>query len=302
MMLVDIEEINTEMELFNISKKIYSQDLSKSISESGLLEIPFLVRHGDGYYPLTCHNRLILCGEHGIGSVRAFILDEPDSKIFMNNMTLKTLRKETGPIGKVKAVRLLEDYFKLDFQDVRRYCKSVLAIPEYLYKERSVLEQVLSFPENLGNYLDSKELGFKVIRDLITLPPDVIEFIDNIISSISVRVNIFKKLVDYIFDISKRDGEGCLDEAGKVEFKSDSELLVHIFRIRYPDYSGKRAASLKLIEELSSGKVNVDFPEFFERDSFSLRIDIRKGNSPESVSDIFNSINRKRLAELQKLL
>ena len=68
---VSIHDIEDD-EHFKISRNFKSPELITSLKNSGMLEIPFLIKRGNSFYPFTCHNRLAILSEAGISSSKPY--------------------------------------------------------------------------------------------------------------------------------------------------------------------------------------------------------------------------------------
>lgn len=296
---VNIDDIS-EDELFKVSKKNYNNTLPGSLKQSGMLEAPYVYKKDNGYTPLTCHNRIKLLRESGITSIRCYILDQPAAEIFMNYVSLKAYRNELGPMGKLKTLTLINSFFNLDAFVKKEFCTKILKLNSEIVDNAEYLERIMHFPDTLADYIDEKDMSFKVIKDLSILPSEWISAIDNWIKNIQVRVNIFRMLVDFVFDIYRRGDSLSVIES--VSFSDDKTLYDSIYRIRYPEYSSLKMRSENLISELSGSGVTIEFPEYFDRRSVTLKIDIDKKSDCAGQLKKVTKISVEKLTELLSLL
>lgn len=296
---IKIDDI-AEDEFFKISKKNYHNTLPGSLKQSGMLEVPYVYKKDNSYTSLTCHNRIKLLRESGIKSIRCYVLEQPDAEIFMNYASLKTYRNELGPMGKLKTLTLINSFFNLDASLRKEFCTKTLKLNSEIIENEAYLKSVMHFPDNLADYIDEKDMSFKVIKDLSLLPSEWISIIDNWIKNTQVRVNIFRMLVDYVFDIYRRGDSVTVIES--VSCSDDKALYDSIYRIRYPEYSRLKMRSESLISELSGSGVTIEFPEYFDRRSVTLKIDIDKNSDCAGQLKRVTKISVEKLTELLSLL
>jgi len=296
---VNIENIITD-NYFKISKKNYNQTLTSSLKLSGMLEIPYIFKSGSGYNILTCHNRINILRQTGIQSLDCFVLDEPDADIFMNHAVLKAYRNELGPAGKLKTLFLLSSFFKINESTRKDYCTKILKLPADIIENDNFLNTVMNFPESTISYLDERDLNFKIIKDISLLPVEWINVIDYWIKNIQVRVNIFRMLIDNLFDIYRRGD--AISAIESIIFSDDKSLYDAVFKIRYPGFSKIKAESDSLINELSGGGVAIDFPEYFDRGFFTIKLDINKKTDCGVQLKKISGINVEKLKKLLSLL
>ncbi|HPJ35025.1 MAG TPA: hypothetical protein PK358_09340 [Spirochaetota bacterium] len=287
---------------FRISKNIITPELIASIENYGLLERPVLIRRGERCYPFTGHNRIKVISGTDAKEIDVFILESPSSELFFRNTILKVYRKECGPVGRLKAVKIMHDDFGLAGSELSDFARKRLKIPNEFISDSGAAESVLSFPPALKDYIDQKDITYKIIRDIISSGNEVIAVLNKWLEQTPIRVNIFKMLVDYLFDIVKRDGglvkAGCDD----FSFIDDKELHDFIFRVRYPEYASKREYAEKIISTIEKHGVSVDFPEYFEKDKILLRFNITKKDGGSKLAELVSELNMESIDELFELL
>lgn len=296
---VNIDDIASD-EFFKISKKNYQNTLPDNLKISGMLEYPYLFKTGSSYGILTCHNRIKILRASGVSSLNCYVLESPDAGIFMRHTALKSYRSELGPAGKIKSLFLLDNFFKVDVSERKEFCIKVLKLPLEVVENEKYQKSVLALPDTLINYIDEKELSFKTIKDISLMPEKWVSVIDNWLKVIQVRINIFRMIVDYIFDIYRRgDNISVLEQ---VVFTDDKTLHDGIYRIRYPEYSKLKNKSDSIISELSGSGLTVDFPEFFDRRFLSIKLDIDKNRDCGDQLKRLQQIDIKKLKELLAFL
>ena len=287
-------------ESFKISKKNYSESLRASLELSGMLELPYLLKGGGGYCIFTCHNRIRILQELGVREIKSIILEAPDAEIFMNYISLKMYRNELGPFGRVKAASLLKIVFKVDESELKEFGLKILKLPPEILDDKTFMENIISLPDALLNYIDEKDIGFKIIKDILAFPKSWIELISTWLLEIQVRVNIFRVVIDNLFDIYRKGAD--ISAVSSIEYSDDKTLNDSIFRLRYPKVSGLKSRSNALINELSCKGLSIDFPEYFEKSSITLKLELNKKNDISNELKKIQSVDVEKLKELMSLL
>jgi len=298
---VSVKDI-VKNDYFKISRNLKSNELAVSLKNFGMLEKPFLIKQNDSFYPLTCHNRIEIVSELNFPAIESYILDLPLLEIFIKNLYVKIYRNECGPIGRIKAFNILRNYFNVTQTEVADIARKVLKIPYEIFSDEKVLSTIEGMPETLKNYIDIKDIPFKLIKDLVLLDDMLIAELNRWIEKIQIRLNIFKKLVDYLFDIRRRDGYFNVIDNDLLMQMDDRMLHDYVFKVRYPEYVLKKENAEKIIAQLSVNGISVDYPEFFERDSILLKFLIHKKDKGEIISELASGIDVNRIDELLSLL
>lgn len=296
---VNISDILND-DQFRISRNNYPASLSLSLKLSGMLEIPWLIKQGSGYIIFTCHNRIRILQETGVNLLKCNILVEPDADIFMKYVSLKSYRNELGPAGKLKSLLLLKDKFRIDDKALSEFCKKILKLPEEVIRDNKFTGNFFLFHNSLINYLDEKDIGFKTIRDLINLPADWLGVISRWTENIQIRVNLFKIIVENIFDIYRRGDH--ISAVKSIHIYEDKTLHDEIFKVRYPEYMKMKIESDAIIRELDVPGITIDFPENFNRNSVTIKLIISKNSDCRSQLKKISAIDPDKLNELVSLL
>jgi hypothetical protein len=297
--IVNTSEIR-ENDLYRISRKNFPSGLPLSIKLSGMLEVPWIIRDNSGYIAFTCHNRIKILRDIGVRSIECYVLDRPQVRVFMYNVSLKSYRNEIGPAGKMKSLLLLKERFKVNDEIIDRFCKKNLKVPEEIIRDGKFTECFFLLPDPLINYLDERDISFKIIKDLINLPVDWAVIISRWVEAIPVRVNFFKMIIDNISDIYRRGDNISVIE--KISAEEDKKLYDEIYRIRYPRYMKIKSDADLLIKDLTTPGLCIDFPEYFDRDYITVKLNIDKKTDCNSQLKKVLTLNPDRLKELISLL
>lgn len=297
--VVKINDISSN-DYFKVSRKNYPENLIYSLKQSGMLEVPVVIKTDSGYDIFTCHNRIKILREAGAADVTCSILDKAEVDLFMKQVALKACRNELGPYGKLKVLSLLHNHFKLNPQTIKEFCSKVLKLPLDIIENEIYLSKILSFPGSLIDYLDEKDISFKTIKDLSRIPDDWLDLLDSWLKSIQVRVNIFRMLADYLFDIYRRGDN--IPSLKLLSYSDDKTLYDVIFRIRYPEFSKLKSRSESIINDLSGGGLSVDYPDYFERKNFTIKLEIDKRTDCDLQLKKIRDIDSGKIKDLISLL
>ncbi len=313
---VDLGDVDLEDDSFKLSRNKIDEQLKRSVREWGLLDLPVLLRrsvsksspddHGFEYpYQIIFgHNRLRILRELHGDSTAAYTVDRIVPERYVRYAFLKGLRGEIGPVGKVKLLTILRDFLHIDADVITLLCRN-LQIPEFISRDERGIHTMSNFPALLRDYLDSRNIGFRVIKDLLRLESDGIHILCSWIEHVNFRVNYFKELVDCMADIRIRDGDltrlrslAIPEEKGKRE----EDLFEEVFRIRYPEYSEQRDAARTIIRSLERRGVEVDFPRYFEDDRIVVKIPVMKREGSPKIVERFEGIDLQEIDQLLSLL
>ncbi|MCL1865377.1 MAG: hypothetical protein FWF73_06145 [Spirochaetes bacterium] len=287
-------------ETFKVSKRNYSDQLHTSLELSGMLELPYLMKKGSGYYIFTCHNRIRILQESGVREIRSILLEDPDVEIFMNRLSIKMYRGELGFFGRLKGIYILKSIFKVDEADLKKFGLKILKLQPEILENETLMVNITSLPEVLINYIDDKDVSFKIIKDILLLPHSWIEVISTWLEEIQVRVNIFRAVIDNLYDIYRRGTD--ISVIKSVEYGDDKTLNDNIFRIRYPEFSRLKSKSDVIVNDLSCKGMSIDFPEYFEKSSITLKLEVNKKDDLNSELKKILTMDVEKLKELISLL
>ncbi len=301
---INIDNIELEYNDFKISKPVINEKLRASININGLLEPPVLLKKNNSYIIIYGHNRLKVLKQMGCLNVPSVVIDGIDPKAYADYAILKNYRGEIGPFGKIKFIRILKSLLCTD--EYLSAISNIMQIPKEVILGKWPWENVQRLPDELRDYIDTKDIGFKIIRNLMSLPDEGMSLLTAWVSD-SFRVNIFKGIVDLICDINKRDKtllklmqiDASLinDRRQKEEF-----LFNEIFKIRYPAYTEIKVKAEQFINKLRHDGMEINFPEYFESDEIGLILKINKRDGIKTFQDKIDHIDIEALRSLLDLL
>jgi len=306
-MRLSLNDIDLDDRYFKISRDYIDEGLRSSIRDFGVLDPPVVVREPDRLRVVFGFNRLRILKELGHDATPAVVLPGIDAEWYVRSVLLKCHRNEAGPVGRLKILHILRNTFDGGADLIAHAAKNGLHIPEYFINSESLLTAAMNLPQPLKRYLDHKDIPHKIIRELTELAPDAIDMISRWLEYAPIRVNIFKSLIGMLPDIYDRaEGAGTLqniapDEAGGIQ-RWDEYLFGRIYRLRYPSYSSLKMKADEIVRRYSSEGIRIEYPPYFEGDSISLTLSLRKQDDPEIIKKKIDGMDRGVLRELLDLL
>lgn len=301
---VPIGDIDRDDRYFKISRNRIGDDLRSSIREFGVLDAPVLLDEGGRLRVVFGLNRLEVLAETGAGSVDAGVFNRLEMEWYIGRLMLKAHRNEIGPIGRIRALDILEEYFGLDPEGRRRVATRGLGVPGDFVSDPSFNRSLRGLPLPLGEYLDCRGIPFRVIRDLLGLPPGAVETLSSWVAALPVKVNVFRSFVDMIADLVDRYGwPGPLEALGRVgageEIRNEDELRAAVHLVRYPEFEAHRRRADEAAEYFRSRGIRVAFPPFFEGDAVELTVRLGRQDDPGEAVKALGALDPDRLRKLR---
>jgi ParB-like chromosome segregation protein Spo0J len=292
---------------FRISRRLSDSQLALSIKRSGIIRPPHVLFRKGHYIPVTGHNRIAAAVELGFREIAAFVHQDDAGKALADEALLKSYHREIGPSGKIKVVSLLRDVFGYDAETLLRLGRDGLAMPEWAVTDDSFLASFGELDAAVKDYLDVRDVPFRFIRSYLSLSASVRHELWRLSGDLLLRMNVFRRIVDMLSDISRRDGD-CrfLDSlsvpAEMIGREAEEYLLDRIFERRYPEYSSMRRSAMERISVINSRGIQVDFPEYFEGGELTLKIAVRKRDNPALVLEKVKGLKEGELLDILKTL
>jgi hypothetical protein len=296
-----IDYINND---FKISRPLAGDVLRESVLHHGILDPPVLLKGKDTFTIISGHNRLRILKEENILNAPVHIIESLSPESFINYAYLKNFRTEIGPIGKLKFINVINEklYIKNDVQEIFRK----INLPADVIDRKSPWDKFTGIPRILQDYIDTKDVSFKVIKNLLLLNEQGILLLTKWLMP-EMRINIFKGVIDLLTDIFKRDRSFA--EPGKIDISNiqdkrrrESELFKELYKIRYPEYTSLKSEADRIIHDLKKNKIDIEFPEFFENDEIGIVLKIKKREGADVISERLKSLDLNLVDELLKML
>jgi hypothetical protein len=301
-----LSDIDFAERYFKISRDRVSDELRSSIRDFGVLDPPVVLDEGGRYRVLFGFNRLDVLSELGAGSADVFVLPRVDAKSFCARALLKCFRNESGPIGRTRIIAILKD-LGTGSDTLARIAKNGLHVPAELAFDGALSAAILELPDAVKEYLDHRDLPFRIIKDLVRLPRTAIDAFSLWLAFAPLRVNIFRFIIDMLSDIQMRDG--TLDFAERIrpdESIDRKQWEEHLYKtvrgMRYPEHSSIKKRADEIAGYFSARGIQVDYPPFFEGDGVDLTVRLHKREDPGSVRRKIDDADLSILKELLEML
>ncbi|MBN2078677.1 MAG: hypothetical protein JW838_06905 [Spirochaetes bacterium] len=301
---IPIRDIDRDDEYFKISRNRIADDLRSSIREFGVLDAPVLLDEGGRLRTVFGLNRLEVLAEMGAGYADAAVLHSLEEGWYVSRLLLRSHRNEIGPVGKIRALAILDEYFGMEPDRRRGIASRGLGVPGDFATDRSLNRSVHELPRSLGDYLDCRGVPFRVIRDLLGLPAGAVEALSSWVDGFPLKVNVFRSLVDMIADITDRDGWpgplGAMLPGGPGGgVHNEEELRAAMHGARYPEYEAHRRRADDAADYFRSRGIRVAFPPFFEGDAVELTVRVARGDDPVETVKSLGALDPDRLGKLR---
>jgi len=303
-----IKDINVSDEYFRISRDAVSDDLLRSVREYGILQPPVLLKtESNEYRIIDGFNRLKAASLAGRDRVEAYVSDRIDIQEFIAIAIVKAYHNELGPAGKMKVLFVMKDYFNAPVPDCLHMGTAGLGIPRDFIDNSTDIQDVFRLPRVVREYFDARDLSFKIIKYFLRLPEQAQAIMAQWLCHVQLRVNVFKKAVEMIQDVYRRDttvawmekiNPALIDDPRS----SENYILDELHRIRYPEYTALRADVEVLLDSLKGEDMEIKFPEFFEGDAISVVLKIRRDETYVDMKKKIQKIDQDSLDKLLRFL
>ena len=277
---------------FCMSFAFDQQSLRHSISRIGLLNPPLLVKtQQEGkMHIVTGYRRILVYKSLGMNALRTRILNHEAFPpldclriaLYDNLATRKFNDVEKGMI----LSRLLKH---TDQDELLQHYMPLLDLP----KRRSVLDYFLRLerldPEIMTSIAQGR-LSPQSARLLFDLNQDEQTSLVHWINKLMLNANYQKQFIDYMIDISIRDGESIPDLLTDAPFAQESEkgpinppqrakeILEHLRNRRFPRLVQTEKAFQQTVSHLKLPKgVRIRHPPHFEGSEYSMEISFKDG-------------------------
>jgi hypothetical protein len=303
---IPLSSINFEDRYYKISRNAIRDELRGSIRDFGVLDAPVVTGRAGGCRAVSGYNRLAVLRELGAESVDCRIVRDVSAGFFLRIALLKCERAEVGPIGRLRALRILSELGiggeRLDLVAARG-----LHVPAAFVRDAALLDAALGMPGALRDYCDDRDIQLRVVRDLARMPDEDLWLLSSWIEFAPLRVNIFKFIVEMLADIRVRDGgPGQLAGIHPGESQDrktwEDELYGRVRAARYPGYSALRDEADAVARYFAARGMELAYPPYFEGDRLDVKMSLGKRDDPDSIGSRLGSVDWARLKPLLDLL
>ncbi len=303
---ISLDAIDCEDRYYKISRNRIDDGLRSSIREFGVLDPP-VVLEGDGPSRVVFgFNRLQALREAGAETAAVMAVPVVDPEWYAGRVLLKCLRNEAGPVGRLRAHAILKG-MAMEAGRLDRIAKQGLRLPDEFTRDSALAELAGELPALLSDYLDCRDIQFRIIRDLARLPRVAHEALAAWIAYAPLRVNIFRFIVDMLVDMMVRDGSvDFVRDIHPDESIDRKQWEDHLYRLigeaRYPDYSAARKGADDIVRYFAARGVGIDYPPYFEGDRVKVTVSLGRRDDPALIRRRIEEADLSKLKDLLDLL
>jgi|GEM_PF-2693445 len=299
-------EIDWDDFSFRFGKKDKKDELSSSIELYGMIESPIVVKEKEKYRIFSGFNRLEV-SKNNQNCFYVIIINEVNEDFFRKEVGKKLYHDRIGISGKIKLCLIYREFFSKDSDALKETAKAIGGIPIDFLPGTVNFSKVASLSEEFSDYLDEKDIAFKVLRNFLSISSSSQEILIPLMIQWNPGKNNFKKLVDVILDVEQKgEMQNVLDLlkgiAGKGEESSFDELYASLSAMRYPSYAEMIVEKDRLLKLLHIPSIQFILPDFFEGDEIVLQARIKRSENPEDVFEKINGLDRDAVTRLLQLL
>ncbi len=303
---IPLIKIDLEDRRYKLSRNTVNEELKRSIRACGIIDPPLLLLKGGRYIIVTGHNRISAAAGLGIREIRSTVTESLDYETFVSGATLKCYRRETGPVGRSKLIIIIRNEFNPGQETLSELVKKT-GLPAEFINDPGLPERIINLPEGLRDYIDYKDINIKTVKNLLRLPDEAILKLNEWISHLTMRANIFKNIIEYLIDINKKSGSlktVCDFDITSIDDRRLREVHLHdrLFELRYPQYSELKEKAEAVIEYLNGRGIKIDFHEYFEGDEIILKLPVNKREDLKLAQERIKNINIDDIKKLLELL
>jgi hypothetical protein len=299
-----MEDIDFHDARYKISRNRVPDKLINSVLTWGLLEDPVLLPAGERYIVLIGHNRLSILKNAGKDDVTSRVTPEFNLDAFINAAALKFQRGDIGPLGRIKFLMIAREHSPGRTGEILQLAGREFSMPDFICQDNDIMRQVLELPSELCDYIDSRDIGYKTLKELVLLPENAKGTLTSWIKCINFRMNIFREIVEILADLLKRDGSLLhVHSINLMETEDprgrENHLLGVLKELRCPEYTKRKQRAEGLMSLLSGKGAVVDFPPYFEGENVGIGFRV---NKREGVAGLRKKLDQLDMRTVQDLL
>ncbi|HOO72418.1 MAG TPA: hypothetical protein PK926_11710 [Spirochaetota bacterium] len=302
---ISLETIDLSDETYRISRPARDDRLMLSIRQNGIIDHPELLEIPGGHIILKGHNRVKCACDLGWDSIEATVTDSFNRDDFLKHALLKEYHRAIGPAGKARLYLVLQKHHPGPARDLMQLCRKGFSIPES-FAHTGLAAFILSLPRPLLDYCDARDISFRVLEKMRSLPGIAVNMLAEWTSSGVFKVNLFKSIVDMLDDIVRRDGNAAVSgniDIGQAGMNGiDAYVHEQIFIHRYPEYSRLQQKADRSIRLFSASGIRVDIPKNFEGSKLEITIPVDARDGLEKIMDKISLLDREGVGRLLRLL
>jgi hypothetical protein len=303
-----LDSIDLSDERYRVSKSRPSDALYSSIAQHGVIDPPVLLRTPDKNIIVFGHNRLRVCAETAAARCGCIVVDDILPGWFIEYALLKNYHGEISPYGKIRLSMILGGMTGLPRDEALEILRTGFGVPQEYAAEPLRAHAVLSSaPAGLRDYLDCRDIGFKILGRVLLLPAQAHGMLAQWINAGPMKINVFKEAVELILDICRRDGSDiAASSTFSVNDREDGAvedaIIRHLREVRYPHFAGLKKRAEALMAEIGRERVGITMPRHFEGDSVEVSLRFSKRDDAGEIVRRLSSVRADKIRALLDML
>ncbi len=286
---VKVSDIDLSDRSFRISRPVTDDRTSRLVERFGQLTIPLITKAEKGFILLTGQSSEIDTAYGGRSCIRSIVIDESDWDLYVSETVMMVARGEVGPLGRLKALSILKKHFRMEESRVCEIGRDGYLVPDDFLRGDEIYHKIEEFPPELKDYLERRDISFKIIRILLKLSGEVIEILAGWVRTYPLRVNIFRDLAEMILDLQRGGNISAeLRNPPPEEIADQRQFEKYLYKkicsLRFPQYSQLKKKAEVLAAELQSESVEIRYPEYFENSQIRLIVTVEKRTDLQLLS------------------
>jgi ParB family transcriptional regulator, chromosome partitioning protein len=282
---VNIDQIDTNDQRFQISPYFSVDSLIPSIKKSGLLNPPVLTKREQKYIIVSGWRRITACQKLSVPLIPVFVMPgESDLKAFKIPVYENLSIRDYSQIEKAAVIRKFYDFGEEPENIIKKYM-SLLKIPP----TREVMEVYLNIDglkENIKKTAHQKNWSLGMLEIMTELAPEEAQALYPFMEPLSL--NKQKQLIENLFDISRKQdvsvqnllNSGELlriqDDKSLNPFQKAEKIYMLSKKLKNPTFNTWEKAFRELSQSLDLPEEMKVIPsKFFEGDTITIKLDIK---------------------------
>lgn len=291
---------------FQLSNQLISEALAGSIKGFGVISPLLLIEAGDSFRIVSGHNRYNAAKENGLTELPAIVLGELTSAILLETAAYKEYHGSLSSIGKFNLVKILWQDYHFDTARLKEVCRTFKINPE-MADNPDLYDKILKKGSDLTEYIDLRELSYKDVMLLLSLPNDIVDQLSLIVAQHPLRLNIFREILTLVSGILRLDKN--IDILSKLMFDMELQqreleetLIERLQLLRYPQYSIAQKEGVEIVSRYAGKGIRIILPKYFEGNQLEIGFSVKRKEGYSGIENSLAAITEKDIVKLFSLI
>jgi ParB-like chromosome segregation protein Spo0J len=301
---LDIKEFDKKLGPFCMSYGFNLEAIISSIKTVGLVNKPYIRRNKGGLVDIVTGYRRILALEAlGWEKVPCIELNDPklsDADLLMLNLYDNICIRKFNDVEKSMILNRLLVSFSID--DIYKQYMSLLNIPNR--REVDILLKIEGLNDHIKEIIAAEILSMRTIESILEMEESSRDVIVKWISNLKLNINQQSLFIEYINDISCKEGKGVqellseeifiglITEDGQNTPQKAKRFIDQLRARRFPILTKNEKTFARQISDLDLPKgVRIKHSPFFEGPDYLLEISFKDGERLIKVIEELGRLN-----------